>query len=483
MPAPRPDGHVAFRPDQLDTWERRHAWHPFTQSAEAALFPSLHIARGEGPWLFDTEGRRYLDGNSSLWTNVHGHRDPDLDAALREQLDQVAHATWLGLSHPTAGALAARLAELAGPGLERVFFSDNGSCAVEIALKLSRQFWQLSGQPEKREIVGFSGAYHGDTLGAMAAGDSGAFHARFADWFLPAHHVPSPTWVELAGKLITSDSGPSLRALRDLLGARADKIAAVILEPSVQGAAGMVQQPPGFAADVAALCREHGVHFILDEVFVAFGRLGQMLVGRAEGVTPDFLCLGKGLTGGYLPLAATLTSEGIHAAFCGPFEEGRTFFHGHTFTANPLACAVALASIDKLEPLAQSGKLAERMNIFGRIFAHTFKDVPRIAGLRQRGFTAAFTLVPEASQSGLPYPAAARVGLQVCLEARRRGLILRSLGDTMLFVPPPCCEEPEFHFLCETTRAALEAVVSRRGGPPGRFADFAATYDSLPVSL
>ncbi len=439
--------------------------------------PVLHIASGEGVWLYDVEGRKYFDGHSSLWTNVHGHRDAELDDAVRAQLDKVAHATWLGLAHPAAGELAARLAQLAGPGLERVFFSDNGSCAVEIALKLSRQFWQLTGQPEKREIVGFTGGYHGDTLGAMAAGDCGEFHARFADWFLPTHHVPAPVCRELAGKILTSDAPASLRALRELLGSRANKIAAVILEPSVQGAAGMKQQPPGFAADVAALCREHGVHLILDEVFVAFGRLGKMLVGKSEGVTPDFLCLGKGLSGGYLPLAATLASEEIHAAFCGPFAEGRTFFHGHTFTANPLACAVSLASIEKLEPLIADGALQNRIAAFGKIFAEIFARQPQLENVRQRGFTAAAELV---QPNGLPYPAEARVGLQVCLEARKRGLILRPLGDTLLLVPAPCCEEAEFRFLCETTRVALDAVVSRPGGPHSRFADFAATYDPNP---
>lgn len=458
---------------QLDDWDRRHAWHPFTQSAEAALYPALHIQSGEGPWLFNVEGRRYLDGHSLLWTNVHGHRDPDLDAAVRAQLDKVAHATWLGLCHPTAGELAAQLARLAGPGLKRVFFTDNGSGAVEVALKLSRQFWQLTGSPEKREIAGFTGGYHGDTLGAMAVG-GGDFHARFADWFLPAHYLPAPACRELAGKIVAADAGPSLRALRELLSARAKQIAAVILEPSVQGAAEMAQQPPGFVADVAALCREHGVHLILDEVFVAFGRLGRLLVSQSEGVTPDFLCLGKGLAGGYLPLAATLTSDEIHAAFGGPDEEGRTFFHGHTFTANPLACAVALASLAKLEPLVTDGTLARRINIFGELFAENFAEHSHIVAARQRGFTAAVEIVNQENKS---YPAVARVGLQVCLAARQRGLILRPLGDTLLFVPPPCCEEPEFRFLCGTARAALDAIVMRPGGPASRFADFAASYN------
>lgn len=462
--------------DQLDAWERRHAWHPYTQTAEAALYPPLHISHGQGPWLFDIDGRRYLDGHSSLWTNVHGHRDPDLDAALRRQIDQVAHVTWLGLCHPTAGTLAARLAQLAGPHLTRVLFADNGSAAVEIALKLSRQFWQLTGRPAKREIVGFTGGYHGDTLGVMAVGDNPDFHGRFADWFLPAHHVPAPTCRELAGTVHEADAGACLHALRNLLAARAAQIAAVVLEPSVQGAAGMQQQPPGFLTEVAALCRAHEVHLILDEVFVAFGRLGTLLVAQAQGVTPDFLCLAKGLTGGYLPLAATLTSESIHAAFCAPFEAGRTFFHGHTFTANPLAAAVALASTSKLEALIDAGTLAQRAEHFGRHFAHSFAEHPHAAHPRQRGFTAAIDLVPDARHPESAYPPAARIGLQVCLEARRHGLILRPLGNSLLFVPPPCCDEPEFRFLCETAHATLATVLDRAGGPADRFADYAATY-------
>jgi adenosylmethionine-8-amino-7-oxononanoate aminotransferase len=310
----------------------------------------------------------------------------------------------------------------------------------------------------------------------MAAGDAGDFHGRFADWFLPAHHVPAPVCRELAGRVMAADGRASLGALRELLAGRASRIAAVILEPSVQGAAGMRQQPPGFAADVAALCREHGVHFILDEVFVAFGRLGKMLVGPSEGATPDFLCIGKGLSGGYLPLAATLTSDEIHAAFCAPFVKGRTFFHGHTFTANPLACAVSLASIEKLEPLVSEGTLARRIAEFGKIFSETFAKLPHATGARQRGFTAAFELVPNAKIPDKRYPPEARVGLQVCLEARRRGLILRPLGDTLLFVPPPCCEEDEFRFLCENARDAILRVLDAPGGPALRFADYAAKF-------
>ena len=308
--------------------DRRHVWHPFTQMQEYGEVPGLAIASGQGGWLTDTEGRTYLDGNASIWTNVHGHNDPDLNAALIRQLDRVAHSTMLGLTHPTGTELAAELAALAPPGLSRVFFTDNGAGAVEVALKLSFQYWQLRGRPEKRGAIGMAEGYHGDTFGAMAVGDSGFFHDRFRSWCFPTDHFPAPHCRELAGRVRAADSAASLAGLRQLLEEKAAQTACLILEPSVQGAAGMRQQPPGFVAAVAALCREFEVHLILDEVFVAFGRLGSMLVCSAEGVVPDFLCLAKGLTAGYLPLAATLVQEEIYAAFWAPMRAGGPFSTG-----------------------------------------------------------------------------------------------------------------------------------------------------------
>jgi adenosylmethionine---8-amino-7-oxononanoate aminotransferase len=425
-----------------------HVWHPFTQMQEYASLPPVIIAAGRGGWLTDTAGRTYLDGNASIWTNVHGHNDPYLNAALIDQLGRVAHATLLGLAHQPGADLAAELVSLAPRGLEHVFFTDNGSGAVEVALKQSFQFWQLTGFPEKRGVIGMAGAYHGDTFGTMAVGDSGFFHDRFRSWCFATDHFPAPR---------ENDAGASLAALETLLVAKGRTTACLILEPSVQGAAGMRLQPAGFVRAVAALCREHNVHLILDEVFVAFGRLGPMLVCADEGVTPDFLCLAKGLTGGYLPLAATLVRGEIYEAFLGSYESGRAFFHGHTFTGNPLAAAVALANIRKLRPLIDSGVLARSAAEFARLLDAEFAAHPHVRAMRRRGFAAALDLAPEGGRTA--YPAALRAGLQVCLRARQHGLLLRPLGDSLLLVPPLCLDETELAQLVSRTRRAMDDVL------------------------
>ena len=424
--------------------DRRHVWHPFSQMQEYASLPALVIASGRGGWLTDTEGRTYLDGNASIWTNVHGHNDPDLNAALIDQLGRIAHSTLLGLAHVPGADLAAELVDIAPRGLEHVFYTDNGSGAVEVALKQSFQFWQLTGRPEKRGVIGMAGGYHGDTFGTMAVGDSGFFHDRFRPWCFAADDFPAPS---------SDDATASLEALAALLVAKADTTACLIIEPSVQGAAGMRLQPPGFIRAVAELCRAHGVHLIMDEVFVGFGRLGPMLVCADEGVTPDFLCLAKGLTGGYLPLAATLVRGEIYSAFLGTYESRRAFFHGHTFTGNPLAAAVALANIRKLRPLIDTGVIAHRAEVFGRLLSEAFVGHPHVAGLRQRGLTAALDLAPAA---GGAYPVAVRAGLQVCLRARDHGLLLRPLGDSLLLVPPLCLDQAELGELVNRTRRAID---------------------------
>lgn len=438
--------------------DRRHVWHPFSQMQEYLSLPPVAIASGRGGWLIDTEGRAYLDGNASIWTNVHGHNDPDLNAALQRQLAKVAHSTMLGLTHPVGAELASVLANHAPEGLSKVFFSDNGSNAVEIALKLSFQYWQLTGHPEKRSVIGLAGGYHGDTFGTMAVGDSGFFHDRFRSWCFPSVHFPAPRCREWAGRVHEADSADSLQSLRSLLDERAASTACLVLEPSVQGAAGMRLQPPGFVREVAALCREYGVHLILDEVFVAFGRLGSMLVCTEEGVTPDFLCLAKGLTAGYLPLAATLAHEEIFEAFLGTHESRRAFFHGHTFTGNPLAAAVALENIRKLQPLIESGTLGERIACFGRLIGETFSGHPCIREIRQRGLTAALDLAPERG-ADKSFPVERRVGLQVCLRAREHGLLLRPLGDSLLLVPPLCLSEEELSELILRTARAIDDVL------------------------
>jgi len=444
-------------PRGLDEADQRFAWHPFTQMQEYAGNPRLHIARAEGCWLIDQAGQRYLDGNASIWTNVHGHNDPDLNQALRQQLDQVAHVTLLGLNHPTATALAEQLAGLTGGALPRCFYTDNGAGAVEVALKLSFQYWQLKGRTEKTGVVSFAGAYHGDTFGTMAVGERSAFHARFNPWLFPVQHMPVPAYAECAGRVLKpADGVAELQALEDLFKKSASRLACLILEPRVQGAAGMQQQPAGWVRRVAELCRRYEVHFILDEVFTGFGRLGTLTVAEAESVVPDFLCLAKGLAAGYLPLAATLTSESIYEAFLGDYSSGRTFFHGHTFSGNPLGCAVALASLQKLRPLLASGRPAESAQLLGEGLAR-FADHRHVHAVRQLGLTAAIDF---GAATGEPaWHPDARTAYRICLAARRQGLVLRPLGDAILMVPPIIITPTEVRHLLQALQAATAEVL------------------------
>jgi adenosylmethionine---8-amino-7-oxononanoate aminotransferase len=474
-----PANQPAPRTAATDAADVRHSWHPFTQMREYLDNPRLHVSRAKGCWLFDADGNRYFDGTASLWTNVHGHGDPDLDAAIRNQLDQVAHTTLLGINHPQAAALAEELATLTDGQLSRCFFSDNGSNAVEIALKLSFQYWQITGKPEKRGAIGLVGGYHGDTFGTMSVGDSGGFHERFAPWCFPATHIPAPVHVECAGKVIRSDATQSLAALDALLAAESDRTACLIMEPRVQGAAGMVQQPPGFVAAVAERCRRAGVHLILDEVFTGFGRLGALTACSTErsgvsgerrhstvsqsaalsrdAATPDFLCLAKGLSAGYVPLAATLTSDAIHDAFLGQFSEQRAFYHGHTFSGNPLGCAVARASLTKLRALLASGRVAETIAALGTELEALFACHPNVAEMRQLGLTGAVELVPR--DRSRRWPADLRAAYQVTLAARRHELVIRTLGDTILIVPPIVATPAEIRHLGRALRAAVDEVL------------------------
>ena len=442
--------------DGLDADDRRFGWHPFTQMQEYGANPRLHLVRGEGCWLIDAAGNRYLDGNASVWTNVHGHNDVDLNRALREQAEQVAHVTMLGLNHRVATELAADLAVLTHGALPRCFYTDNGSNAIEVALKLSFQYWQLVGQPAKQGVLSMSGAYHGDTFGTMSVGERSEFHRRFTPWLFDAQTFRAPTHSECAGQVVRSSATTSLAELDALLAKVATTTACLILEPRVQGAAGMVQQPAGFVPAVAALCKKHDIHLILDEVFTGFGRLGALTAAESEAVVPDFLCLAKGLAAGYLPLAATLTSEKIYATFLGEFSEGRTFFHGHTFSGNPLACAVARESLRKLKPMLASGQVAERAALLGTELARAFAGQANVAEVRQFGLTGAVDFLPA---PGCHWDVDTRAGYKVALAARKHGLVIRPLRNSILFVPPIAIAAAEVKHLVAAVRLAAEEVL------------------------
>ncbi len=433
--------------DRLNELDRRHLWHPFTQQQGWVDDPAPVIARAEGTTLIDTDGRAYIDGVSSLWCNVHGHRHPAIDAAIRAQLDRVAHSTMLGLTHAPAIELAARLAALAPDGLTRVFFSDSGSTAVEVALKMAFQWWaQQDGAAaaRRRGFVCLRDAYHGDTLGSVSVGGIDLFHACYEPLLFGARQVDAGDVGQLAA----------------LLEADGREIAAMIVEPLVQGAAGMLVHPPGYLRAVRELCDAHGVLLICDEVATGFGRTGRMFACEHEGVTPDLMCVAKGLTGGYLPLAATLATERIYAGFLGAHEEWRTFFHGHTYTGNPLACAAALATLEVFEEERTLERLEPKIGLLGRLLDDLVTPLAAVTDVRRRGFMVGIEL------GG--HPAAARMGHQVTLAARARGAIIRPLGDVVVLMPPLAIADDELRRLVAITAGAItEATGASRAATTG----------------
>ncbi|HEX3482494.1 MAG TPA: adenosylmethionine--8-amino-7-oxononanoate transaminase [Kofleriaceae bacterium] len=417
--------------------DRQVMWHPFTQMAE---WEPLVIAAGDGNYLIDRAGRRYLDGVSSLWCNVHGHRHPRLDRALRDQLDRIAHSTFLGLSHEPAVRLGAALIDVAPPGLRRVFYSDSGATAVEIALKQSFQYWQLRGRGRKQRFLRLDEAYHGDTLGAVGVGGIALFHRIFGPLLVRSVAIPSP-----AG----SDGSAALAALEQQLAEHADDLAAFVVEPLVQGAAGMLVHPRGFLARAAELCRRHAVHMIVDEVATGFGRTGTLFACEQEGVAPDFLCLAKGISGGYLPLAATLTTEEIYAAFLGPQHELKQFFHGHTYTANPLACAVGLESLALLRDSTLANARAQIPRFAAAL--ERIAGIPGVRSIRRCGLMAGIELQPRPPR---------HLGNEVCARIRDHGVILRPLGDIVVWMPPLTVQPPDLELLEQATAAAIREVLA-----------------------
>ena len=434
-------------------WDRRHVWHAFTQMQE---YEPLLIERGEGCWLIDTEGRRYLDGSASMWCNVHGHRHPRLDAALTGQLAKVAHTTNLGLSNPTTVEFARRLVEIAPPGLEKVFFSGDGSSAIEAALKMAFQFWRQTSphQPDRTTFIAIGEAYHGDTLGAIGVGGVDRFTAMFAPLTFDAIRLPSP-----GGPCPRTGRPPpsldeSLAALDRLLAEHAGTVAAVIMEPLVQMAAGIYVHPPGFLRGVRDLTAKHDVLLILDEVATGFGRTGTMFACEQEHVAPDFLCLAKGLTAGYLPMAATLTTARVWDAFLGSHAEQRAFFHGHTYGGNPLAAAAGIASLDifRDERVLDSlpPKIVHLRQFVGRLASHD-----HVGAVRQCGLVAGIELVANKA-TGAPYPWQEKRGTQACLAARKHGAILRQLGDVVVIMPPLSITIDELDQLASATERGIQ---------------------------
>ncbi len=441
----------AGRYEALLSTDRKFVWHPFTQMQ---LWPDdqpLVIESADGNYLVDVLGRRYFDGISSLWVTVHGHRKKEIDDAVRAQLDRVAHSTLLGACNVPSIELAERLVALAPEGLRKVFYSDSGSTAVEVALKMAYQYWHQVGRPEKRRFAALENAYHGDTVGSVSLGGIDLFHERFRDLLFDVERLPAP--YEYRG--IRAED--CLAAAERLFTEKGRELAALVVEPLVQGAAGMLVQPPGFLRRLAELCRAHEVLLVCDEVATGFGRTGTMFAVEQEGVRPDFLCLAKGITGGYLPLAATLTTDAVYEAFLGTAAEKKTFFHGHTYTGNPLACAAAVANLKLFESERTLQKMLPAMEALAGSL-EPLSSLSHVGEVRRRGWMVGIELVEDRATKK-EYPYGDRVGQKVCMAVRERGILLRPLGNVVVLMPPLSTTVEEARALGQAVREAIVEVL------------------------
>jgi adenosylmethionine-8-amino-7-oxononanoate transaminase len=445
----------------LKSADHRHLWHPFTQMRSwLADEEPLIIERGEANYLVDVNGKRYLDGVSSLWCNVHGHRRRELDEAVRDQLAKVAHSTMLGLSNVPAIELAEELISLAPTGLSRVFYSDSGAEAVEVALRMAAQYWQLAGHQRRTKFLALTESYHGDTAGAVGVGYSEHFHQHMRSMLVPALKVEPPHVHRFYRRMSHEEAEEAaIAGAARAVQRSAGELAALIIEPLMQGAAGMWAHSPRYLRSIAEVARQAGALVICDEVATGFGRTGRLFACEHAGLTPDLMCLGKGITGGYLPLAATLTTEKIFEAFLGEPHEYRALYYGHTYTGNPLAAAVARANLGIFRGEAVVERLQPLIGHLGRQLRGRFGSHPHVADIRQWGLMAGVEVMAEPERR-CAYPLGLQVGNQVARAARKFGVIIRPLGDVLVFMPPLSITEDEITTLLDATLRALNEVTS-----------------------
>ncbi len=445
---------------QLKNDDYRHLWHPFTQMRTWLSDEPIIIERGERNYLIDVNGRRYLDGVASLWCNVHGHRKPELDAALRKQIDSIAHSTMLGLSNCPAIELGRELVSIAPAGLSRVFYSDSGAEAVEVAVRMAAQYWQLSGHPRRKSFLSLTDAYHGDTVGSVSLGYSESFHRHIRSMLFPSLKIDPPyVYRFIRGMPPDEADAAALDAARALIGKHREELAALVIEPLMQGAAGMWNHSVRFLRRVSEMARAAGALVIFDEVATGFGRTGKMFATEHAGIAPDLLCLGKGITGGYLPLAATLTTEKIFEAFLGEPQDFRAFYYGHTYTGNPLAAAVAIANLE----IFREERVIERIQpLIARMasgLAARFENHRHVGDIRQWGLMAGVELVEEKSPRR-SYEYSRQVGARVTRAARKAGVLIRPLGDVIVFMPPLSITEAEIDTLLNAALLGINEVIA-----------------------
>lgn len=460
-----------WSPEEIRAWDRQYVWHPFTQMADYLARDPVIVAEAEGVRIRDIDGRWYYDGVSSIWLNVHGHRVPALDQAIVSQLQRMAHVTLLGQGHVPVAVLARRLADWTPRGLHRFFFSDSGAAAVEVALKMAVQYWANQGQGQRTRILGFTTNYHGDTLGAMAVAPDPTFHWPFLSYLPEEPRAPYPYCYRCPlGRSWPDCQMACLDAVEAVMAEEQERLAAVIIEP-VQGAGGIIPAPPGYLRRIRELCDRYGVLLIVDEVATGFGRTGRMWGVDHDGVIPDILCLGKGLSGGYLPISATVATDAIYQAFLAPVAEKKALYHGHSFAGNPLAAAVAIANLELFTPEFLDG-LRRRSEELPTLL-QPVTQLPFVGDLRVRGLMAGIELVrdPVAKR---PFPYGAQAGFVVADQARRLGMLIRPVGNVVIFMPPLATSAADLkamaEILVEAVRAAgpqLAALAKQAAEAPG----------------
>ncbi|NRH26135.1 adenosylmethionine--8-amino-7-oxononanoate transaminase [Pseudomonas sp. MS19] len=441
-----------------DHWMQRDLavlWHPCTQMKDHERLPVIPIKRGEGVWLEDFDGKRYLDAVSSWWVNVFGHANPRINQRIKDQVDQLEHVILAGCSHQPVIELSERLVAMTPAGLDRVFYADNGSSCIEIALKMSFHYWQNVGQPQKKRFVTLSNSYHGETVAAMSVGDVALFTDTYKALLLDTIKVPSPDcYLRPEGMSWEEHSRNMFQCMEQTLSEHHHEVAAVIVEPLIQGAGGMRMYHPVYLKLLREACDRYGVHLIHDEIAVGFGRTGTMFACEQAGIRPDFLCLSKALTGGYLPLAACLTTDTVYQAFYDDYSTLRAFLHSHSYTGNPLACAASLATLDIFEEdnvIERNKVLANRM---GDATAH-LADHPNVAEVRQTGMAVAIEMVQDKA-SKAAYPWQERRGMKVYQHALERGALLRPLGSVVYFLPPYVITPEQIDFLAEVASEGID---------------------------
>ncbi len=447
--------------DKLKLLDHSYIWHPFTQMQEWLGEDPVIISRGDGHYLIDDHGRKYLDGVSSLWCNVHGHRKKEIDDAIKDQLDRIAHSTFLGLSHAPGILLAQKLVGMAPKGLQRVFYSDSGAAAVEIALKMAVQLWQLKGESKRTLIGSLAESYHGDTVGSMSMGYSETFHRFHKSLLFPVLRITPPHVFRYYQRM--SDEAALHAAIEEAqkkLSENKNELAALVVEPLMQGAAGMWPQPVEYLQALSEICRRNNILLILDEVATGFGRTGKMFACEHAGVSPDILCLAKGITGGYLPLAATLATEQIFSEFLGEYKDYKTFFHGHTYTANPLGCAAAIANLDVFERENVVGKMQSGVGYLKQRLQKDFSSLSHVSDVRQWGYMVGIELVQD-KMTRQNYAPELRIGHKVILEARKNSVLIRPLGDIIILMPALTTTDEELSDLLDVVYESIRTVTEK----------------------